>query len=116
MDYEEDLFEKIIQGKVHANVVYEDDTIIAFDWINPVSPIHILIIPKKKINTVNDIQKEDITLIGELFFVAKKIAKELNIYEKGYRLVFNINSFGGQHIFHLHLHFLAGRKFSWPPG
>ncbi len=112
----ETIFSKIIRKEIPAEIVYEDDEILAFKDIAPQAPIHVLIIPKKEIPTVNDITDEDAPLVGKLFLVAKKLAKELNIAENGYRLVFNCNKDAGQAVFHLHLHLLGGRKFTWPPG
>ena len=110
------IFSKIINKEIAANIVYEDNDVLAFDDVNPQAPIHILIIPKKEIKTINDIQNSDKELIGEMFIVAKKVTKKLNIDKKGYRLVFNCNEDGGQTVFHLHMHLLAGRKLTWPPG
>lgn len=110
------IFEKIISKEIPANIVYEDNEILAFKDINPQAPMHILLIPKKQIATVNDIHIDDIELIGKLIYRAKKIAKELQIDESGYRLVFNCNKDGGQEVYHLHLHLLGGRSLNWPPG
>ena len=110
------IFKKIIDKEIKADIVYEDKNILCFKDVNPVSPIHLLIIPKKEISTVNDIKKEDKVLIGEMFMVAQKVAKTLNIDEKGYRLIVNCNGDACQTVFHLHMHLLAGRKFIWPPG
>ena len=110
------IFKKIIDKKINADIVYENDKVLAFKDVNPISPIHILIIPKKEIPTVNDISSKDKELLGELFITAKKIAKKLNINKNGYRVVFNCNEDGGQTVFHLHMHLLGGRAFSWPPG
>ena len=110
------IFKKIIDKKINAEIVYENNKVLAFKDVNPISPIHILIIPKKEIPTVNDISSDDKELLGELFITAKKIAKKLNINKNGYRVVFNCNEDGGQTVFHLHMHLLGGRAFSWPPG
>ncbi|MGQ9818987.1 MAG: histidine triad nucleotide-binding protein [Candidatus Kapaibacteriales bacterium] len=110
------IFSKIIHRQIPANIVYEDDQILAFKDIAPQAPVHILVIPKKEIPTVNDVSEEDIPLIGNLIFVAKKLAKEFGIDESGYRLVINCNRDAGQAVFHIHLHLLGGRKLSWPPG
>jgi len=110
------IFGKIIKREIPADIVYEDDEVLAFKDIAPQAPIHILIIPKKEIPTANDIQEEDAPLIGKLFLVAKKLANEYGIAENGYRLVINCNKDAGQAVYHLHLHLLGGRKFSWPPG
>lgn len=110
------IFAKIVRREIPADIVYEDDEVLAFKDIAPQAPIHILIIPKKEIPTVNDINIEDSTLIGKLFLVAKKLANDFGFSESGYRLVINCNNDAGQAVYHLHLHLLAGRKFSWPPG
>ena len=112
----ENIFNKIINKEIKADIVFENDKVIAFKDINPAAPIHLLIIPKKYIKTINDIQENDKELIGELFLAAKKIAKDYNIDKNGYRLIFNCNDDAGQTVFHIHMHLLAGRKLSWPPG
>ena len=110
------IFNKIIKKEIPAKIVYEDDDILAFEDIAPKAPVHILIIPKKEIKTLNDIAEEDANLIGRLTLVAKKIAKDKNIDQEGYRLVMNCNDYGGQTVYHIHLHLIGGRKLSWPPG
>ena len=110
------IFNKIIKKEIPAKIVYEDDDILAFEDIAPKAPVHILIIPKKEIKTLNDITEEDTNLIGQLSVVAKKIAKDKNIDQEGYRLVMNCNDYGGQTVYHIHLHLIGGRKLSWPPG
>ena len=109
------IFGKILRKEIPTDIIYEDDLSIAFNDINPQAPIHILIIPKKLIAMPEDIDDEDIKIVGNLFVVASKIAKDLNI-DKGYRLVMNNGSNAGQSVFHIHLHMLSGRKLSWPPG
>ena len=113
---EETIFDKIISKEIPSYIVYEDDNYLAFKDINPQAPIHILIIPKKRIATINDIDKADAENIGNMIFIAKNIAKSLDIAEDGYRLVFNCNNYGGQTVYHIHLHLLGGRQFGWPPG
>ena len=110
------IFTKIINREIPADIIYEDDEILAFNDINPQAPIHILIIPKKEIKTINDIHSEDTAIIGRLFLIAKKIAKQVDISEDGYRVVMNCNEYGGQSVYHIHLHLIGGRKLSWPPG
>ena len=110
------IFSKIINKEIKSDIVYEDDQILAFEDVNPQAPVHILIIPKKEIKTINDIEVDDIEVIGKLFLVAKDIAKEKKIDKDGYRVVMNCNDYAGQTVFHIHLHLLGGRKFSWPPG
>lgn len=110
------IFKKIIDREIKSEIVYEDHNVICINDINPQAPIHLLIIPKKIIETINDIDIENKHLIADMVFAAKKIAKNLKIDKKGYRLVFNCNDDGGQTVYHIHMHFLAGRKFTWPPG
>lgn len=110
------IFSKIIRKEIPAEIVYEDDNVLAFKDIAPQAPIHILVIPKKEIPTVNDITEDDIPIVGKLVFVAKQLAKKFNIDANGYRLVINCNQDAGQAVYHLHLHLLGGRKFVWPPG
>ncbi len=110
------IFKKIIDREIKSEIVYEDQNVICINDINPQAPIHLLIIPKKIIETINDIDIENKHLIADMVFAAKKIAKNLKIDKKGYRLVFNCNDDGGQTVYHIHMHFLAGRKFTWPPG
>ena len=110
------IFCKISKKEIPSDIVYEDNEIIAFKDIRPQAPVHILIIPKKHIPYIANIEEEDIPLIGKLIFTAKKIARSLGIDESGYRLVFNNGSDAGQEVFHIHLHLLGGRKFKWPPG
>lgn len=110
------IFAKIINKEIPANIVYEDDDFLAFNDINPQAPVHILIIPKKEIKTVNDISSSDAIIVGKLFLIAKKIAKQMSIDKDGYRLVMNCNEYGGQSVYHIHLHLIGGRKLSWPPG
>jgi len=110
------IFNKIINKEIDADIVYEDKISIAFKDINAQAPIHLLIIPKKEIKTINHITAKDKEIIGHLFIVAKKIAKQLNIDNEGYRIVFNCNDNAGQTVFHIHMHLLGGRKLLWPPG
>ena len=110
------IFKDIIDRKINADIVYETDSILAFKDINSVAPQHLLIIPKKEIATVNDVEDKDAIILGEMILAAKNIAKELNVSKSGYRLVINCNEDAGQTVFHLHMHFIAGRKLTWPPG
>ena len=110
------IFKKIIEKQLPADIIYENDKIICFKDINGIAPKHYLIIPKKEIATVNDIEDTDKELIGEMVLGAKHIAKLLNINNKGYRLVINCNKDAGQTVYHLHMHLLGGRTFDWPPG
>ncbi|HAR62301.1 MAG: histidine triad nucleotide-binding protein [Candidatus Margulisiibacteriota bacterium] len=110
------LFCNIVKGAIRANKVYEDENVLAFEDINPQAPVHLLIIPKKHIPTINDIEESDKALIGELVIVGKKLAKEKGLADDGYRLVINCNKSAGQLVFHIHVHLLGGRKLDWPPG
>ena len=105
-----DIFCKIVDGEIPSNKVYEDDEILAFHDINPATPIHILVIPKKHITTHNDLEKEDIELMGKIHMVINQIAEENGFKENGYRLIVNCGEDGGQEVKHLHFHILAGKK------
>ena len=104
------IFTKIINREIPANIVYENEKVIAFKDINPQAPVHILVVHKKEIPTINDITEEDKELIGEMYLAIGKIAKELGIAEEGYRVITNCNEFGGQEVFHIHFHLLGGKK------
>ncbi len=110
------LFCQIAEKKIPANIAFEDEYVIAFHDVAPQAPIHILIIPKKHIGTINDFSEQESHLLGHMVLTAKKLAKELEVADDGYRLNINCNQHGGQTVFHTHLHLLAGRQFSWPPG
>ena len=104
------LFERIIAGELPAEFVYKDDLVVAFRDLHPVAPIHVLIVPRKPIPTVNDITDEDAPLIGHLITVARDLATAEGIADDGYRLLFNCNKHGGQMVYHLHLHLIGGRR------
>ncbi|UYI48052.1 purine nucleoside phosphoramidase [Vibrio natriegens] len=106
---EETIFSKIIRKEIPADVLYQDDLVTAFRDINPRAPSHILIIPNKLIPTVNDVEAEDEEMMGRLFTVARKLAKDEGIAEDGYRLIVNCNPHGGQEVYHIHMHLLGGR-------
>jgi histidine triad (HIT) family protein len=108
------LFCKMVAGVIKPDVVFEDDTVLAFKDINPQAPVHILIIPKVHIATLNDL--DDTLLAGQLLQTAVNLAKQEGLSEGGYRTVFNCNKKGGQEVYHLHLHLLGGRQMHWPPG
>jgi histidine triad (HIT) family protein len=110
------IFTKIINREIPSEIIFENDEIIAINDINPQAPVHILIIPKKEIPTINDLTSDDLPLIGKLVDVARQIAKEKGIEKDGYRLIFNVNEGAGQTVFHIHLHLIGGRKMNWPPG
>ena len=110
------LFCKIVEGKVPAKKVYEDDDVLAFDDIQPQAPIHVLVIPKKHVATLNDLSPEDDAVTGKLLRVAARIAKERGIAERGWRATVNVNRDAHQLVFHVHVHLMGGRAFTWPPG
>ncbi len=110
------LFCKIINREIPADIVYEDDHVLAFNDISPTAPTHQLIIPKKHIATLNDIEQDDLALIGRLQFTAAQLAKQQGFAEDGYRVVMNCNERGGQTVYHIHMHLLGGRDFTWPAG
>lgn len=110
------LFCKIIAKTIPATIIHEDEQVVAFRDISPKAPTHILVIPKKHITTINDIEIEDKQLLGHMIYTAKKLAMDEGLAEDGYRLVMNCNEDGGQSVFHIHMHLLGGRPMSWPPG
>jgi histidine triad (HIT) family protein len=110
------IFCKIINKEIKSNIVFENEKILAFKDLNPVSPVHVLFIPKKHIKSLNELQTEDSNLIGNLFLNISKYAKENGISENGYRIINNMGIEGGQTVFHIHFHLLAGRQHGWPPG
>ncbi len=110
------LFCKMAAGEIKPDVVYEDDEVLAFRDISPQAPLHVLVIPKTHIATLNDLQPEQAPLIGKLYLAAQKIAAQEGVAAGGYRAVMNCNRDGGQTVFHIHLHVLGGRGMHWPPG
>ncbi len=110
------LFGKIIRREIPADIVYEDDDVLAFRDINPQAPLHVLFIPKTPMPTLNDATADDAPLLGKLLLAAAAYAKREGVAERGYRAVINCNEDGGQTVFHLHVHLLAGRVLRWPPG
>jgi histidine triad (HIT) family protein len=110
------LFCKMVYGDIAPDKVYEDDDILAFNDINPQAPVHILIIPKKHISTLNDAEDADTRVLGKLNRVAAELASKSGFADQGYRVVMNCNEAGGQAVYHIHLHLLAGRQMTWPPG
>jgi histidine triad (HIT) family protein len=110
------LFCRIIAGEIPASKVYEDDRVVAFNDINPQAPMHILVVPRRHIATLNDLTSDDDGIVGELVRRGSLIASERGYAASGFRTVFNCNADAGQAVFHIHLHVLAGRKLSWPPG
>ncbi len=110
------LFSKIIRREIPAQIVYEDDELLAFNDIHPQAPVHVLFIPKEPIASADDLQDHHALLIGKLVLAARRYAREVGIADSGYRLVMNTHADGGQTVFHLHLHLLGGRAMAWPPG
>lgn len=111
-----DLFLRIIRREIPADIVYETEEVLAFRDINPQAPVHILVIPKIRIETTDDLTEEQEAIAGKLLVAAAHIARNEGIAEKGYRLVMNCREHGGQMVFHIHLHLLGGRQLHWPPG
>ncbi|MGD2128087.1 MAG: histidine triad nucleotide-binding protein [Lysobacterales bacterium] len=112
----DDLFLKIINREIPADIVYETDELLAFRDINPQAPVHILIIPKEHIPTMNDLDAGHAEMVGKLMLAAKALAEQEGIAEDGYRVVMNCNQAGGQAVYHIHLHLIGGRQMQWPPG
>ena len=110
------IFCKIAAGEIPADVVYEDDEVLAFNDVNPKAPTHVVIIPREHIATLNDLEEHHAPLVGKLFLAAQKIARLQGFDGPGYRTVLNCNRQAGQSVFHIHLHVLAGRLMGWPPG
>ena len=110
------LFCKIVARTIPATLVYEDDMVVAFDDINPQAPTHTLVIPRKHVASIAELQDSDVGLLGHLMLAGNKIAKLKGIADAGYRFVVNTGADGGQSVFHLHLHILGGRHLAWPPG
>ena len=110
------LFCRIIAGEVPGKFVHQDDRLVAFSDINPQAPMHVLIVPRRHIPSLNELSAEDDTLVGEMTRLAATIAKAHGHAEQGYRTVFNCNAGAGQTVFHIHMHVLGGRNFRWPPG
>lgn len=109
------IFDKIIQREIPADIVYEDEQVLAFKDINPQAPVHILVIPKKPVPRVSDAEPDDQALLGHLLMTVKQVAAEAGLSD-GYRIVINNGKDGGQTVDHLHLHILGGRFMQWPPG
>jgi histidine triad (HIT) family protein len=112
----DDLFLKIINREIPADIVYETDQVLAFRDINPQAPVHILVIPKEHIRTLDDLGPEHTELAGTLLLAAVEIARQEGLSEDGYRVVISCKSAGGQMVYHIHLHLLGGRQMKWPPG
>jgi histidine triad (HIT) family protein len=110
------IFSKIVRREIPADIVYEDDEVLAFRDLNPQAPVHVLFIPKRPLATLNDATAGDAGLLGKLLLATAAYAKQEGLAEQGYRTVINTNEDGGQTVYHLHVHLLAGRRMHWPPG
>jgi histidine triad (HIT) family protein len=110
------LFCGIAEGRIKANIVYRDDSVVAFKDIRPQAPVHVLIVPRKHVATILDLEMSDGAVTGQILSLAAKLAREQGIAESGFRVVVNSGADAGQSVFHLHFHLLGGRHFSWPPG
>ena len=110
------IFSKIVRREIPADIVFENDTVLAFRDLNPQAPVHVLFIPKDPIATLNDVVPEQAELAGQLMIAAADYAKQEGFAEDGYRVVMNCNQHGGQSVYHIHLHLLGGRQMAWPPG
>ena len=110
------LFCKIVAGEIPGSIVHQDDELVAFKDINPQAPLHVLIVPRRHIASLNDLNPEDDALVGSMLRRAAALAKQHGYADRGYRTVFNTNREAGQTVFHIHLHLLAGRGLTWPPG
>ena len=116
MSSDDCLFCKILDGEIPAELIYESDTAVAFRDVNPQAPTHVLVIPRKHISTINDIEQDDQEIIGSLYTAAREVAAKEGIADDGYRAVMNCGEGAGQSVFHIHLHVLGGRQMGWPPG
>lgn len=110
------IFCKIAAGDSPATILYDDGRVLAFRDINPQAPVHVIVIPRRHIPTLNDLTPDDAELIGQLFLAASQVASDLGVAGSGYRTLINCNRDGGQDVFHVHMHLLAGRMMGWPPG
>jgi histidine triad (HIT) family protein len=110
------LFCEIVAGRIPARIAWQDDTVLAFHDINPQGPVHILLIPKRHITSLNDLEPGDDTLVGSLVRRGRVLAAQHGLAERGYRLVFNCGDDAGYSVYHIHLHLVGGRKLGWPPG
>lgn len=108
------LFCRIASKELPSKMAFEDDRVVAFHDISPQAPVHVLVVPRKHIATLNDVTVEDAALLAHMFQVARKLAEQFGVDQKGYRTVFNVNAEAGQTVFHLHLHVIGGRRLSWP--
>jgi histidine triad (HIT) family protein len=110
------LFCKIVSGAIPAKIVHQDADVVAFEDIDPQAPVHLLVVPRRHVPTLNDLVEADDALAGKLLRVAAKLAKDRGVADSGWRATVNVNRDAHQLVFHVHLHLMAGRKFGWPPG
>jgi len=110
------IFGKIVRGEIPTSFIFEDEKCVAFHDLNPQAPTHVLIVPKKPIPQLSKSEDDDEQLLGHLMIAARKVAKQLNVADSGFRLVINDGAHGCQSVYHLHVHLLAGRQMGWPPG
>ena len=110
------IFGKILRKEIPAQIVHEDEHVVGFRDVNPQAPVHVLFVPRRAIATLNDLGDDDAEVVGRLVLAARAYAQREGFAEKGYRVVMNCNHDGGQSVFHIHLHLLAGRQLGWPPG
>ena len=110
------IFCKMVSGEITPDTVYEDDDVLAFRDMNPQAPVHVLVIPKQHVATINDLDADSSALVGKMMMAAAKVAQQEGFAEQGYRTIMNCNAHGGQTVFHIHLHLLGGRVMGWPPG
>jgi histidine triad (HIT) family protein len=110
------LFCRIVNGEIQASIVHQDETLVAFNDINPQAPMHVLIVPRRHIATLNDLNESDDGLVGSMSRLAARLAADRGYAQSGYRTVFNCNADAGQSVSHIHLHVLGGRRLAWPPG
>lgn len=110
------IFCKMASGEINPDTVYEDDDVLAFRDVNPQAPTHVLVIPKQHIATLNDLDPDSAGVVGKMLLAAGRVAEQEGFAEQGYRTVMNCNAWGGQTVFHIHLHLLGGRPMEWPPG
>ena len=110
------IFCDIVDGKIPSRKAYEDDSVVAFHDVSPQAPTHILVVPRKHVTSLNDLQPQDDAVVGSMVRRARDLAREMGLAERGYRLVFNCGDDAGYSVYHIHLHLLGGRKLGWPPG
>lgn len=113
---EDTIFNRIVRREVPAQIIYQDDDVTAFRDINPVAPVHVLVVPNRHLPTLNDAREDDERLLGKMMLTVQRLAAQLGVAENGYRVVVNCNRHGGQTVHYLHFHLLGGRKMTWPPG